>query len=285
MKPQLHAIALALSLTLAVAPAFAQDTASISQSGSNDVASISQVGNQGANDASIVQGASVERSSASINQSNVDNASASIRQGPVESGVALNAAVDQRDSRSVTARISQDGLFHQASVLQAGSGHSEVSISQLGNIRGEGNATVTVLDSENTSVVIATAGIAEAVINQSNVFNGSIELDTASILTSARINQHDASNVTARVGQTGLAEANIEQTGDGGAVITEQAGDVHLLNVVQDGGIGGAGPGSLVSITQDGAGHTATVTQVGRGFTATILQAGSGNTTTINQHY
>lgn len=49
MKPTLHAIALAFSLTLAASPVLAQDTASITQNGGDNVASISQAGNHGAN--------------------------------------------------------------------------------------------------------------------------------------------------------------------------------------------------------------------------------------------
>lgn len=279
MKPKLHAAALALSLTFAFVAAHAQDTASITQHGGS-VAAIDQRGNQGANIATIEQEG---ENTASISQSNVRDATASISQS---FSATSNASIDQHDSSAVSAIITQQGPDMKATVVQAGSNQSDVRITQDEILRGGSEASVTVQDSVSTSVLIEQGSGSRVEAIQSNVVNGRIEVAAGIILPSARIYQHDASNVAATVYQAGDVDAQIEQTGDGGTVFVSQNGSALQANVMQDGGIAGPGAGSLVSITQEASLQTADVTQVGRGFTATVTQTmGDGNTATINQHF
>lgn len=280
MKPKLHATALALSLAFAFFPVHAQDTASITQHGGS-VAAIAQSGNQGVNNASIEQSG---EATATISQSNVRDAVASISQ--TEAWSPVDASIDQHDSNAVSATITQAGPDMKASVVQTGSDQSAVTISQNEVMRGGSQASVTVRDSISTSVLIEQGNFSTVEATQSNVVNGSIVVSAGIVGPLARINQHDASNVAATVYQAGGADAEVEQTGDGGTVFVSQNGGFLVANVMQDGGMPGAGPGSLVSITQTGDLQTADVTQVGRGFTAAIVQDGAeGNAATINQHF
>jgi hypothetical protein len=261
MKPKLYALALAAGLACALAPAFAQDTSTITQLGTNGIAKIDQVGNFGTNDATITQN-SGDANMATIRQTGLGSstiptsADATIIQGGGNTNFGF---IDQHDSGRVSADIVQDGGNNQSTIVQANSDRAAIS---------------------NTQTGLSNA----AMFTQSNVFEGGISYDQTGDGNLVTVIQHDGGFLTANGTQTGTGNnAYIDQTGTRAIVETRQEGIANRLTVAQE---GGGGDNSNISITQTTNFNVANVTQVGSGFTATVVQnVGDGNTATINQHF
>lgn len=261
MKPQLYAIALAAGLGCAVAPAFSQDTSTITQLGTNGTAQIEQIGNFGTNAATIAQN-SGDANTAGISQTGLGSstiptsADATITQG---GGNAKFASIDQHDSGRVSANIVQDGDSDQSMIIQVNSDRVAISNTQTGinNV---------------------------ASLTQWNLYEGGISFDQAGDGNLATVMQHDGAYLTANGTQAGTGNiAYIDQAGTRAVVETRQEGYANRLTVAQE---GGGGDFSNISITQTSNLNVANVTQAGSGFTATVVQnVGDGNTATINQHF
>lgn len=256
-----RAVALAVCLACCAAPAFATDTATIQQSGTNGSATINQVGNTGNADSVITQSGG-DGNVASIDQS-----------GIVQSDLAAIA----------TARIEQAGSGNSALIRQNGSDMQDAFISQTGE--------------RNRATLTAHAGRAPADIVQAGNDNGAdLTFDTSRSGLGvaqtgngnyARLSEHDGAFFTVLATMNGNGNsAYIDVTGVGCIAQTLQSGDYNELHVTQDNNGFLAGTDNTATITQSTSFNFASITQVGSSLTATIVQdTGNHNTATINQHF
>jgi hypothetical protein len=258
MKQYLHALALALGLSSAAIPAFAQDSATITQSGTASNALITQFINLGINEASITQGVGTGND-ARITQSNLGttlfttNAFADISQ----TGDRNRADMSQASSGRVSARIEQTGDDNYSAADQFNSDRSALTTTQSGN--------------NNRAVVTQVNLVEEGGVFVEQIGNGNL----------ANILQHDGGFLRSDVRQHGDANtATVDQTGTFGEIDALQSGTNNMLRVTQ---VNGGVMPNAVSVTQNGTAHVADVSQMGNGFTATVNQSGTANTATVNQ--
>jgi hypothetical protein len=258
MKLNLHALTLALGLSLAAIPAFAQETATITQSGTASNALITQLSNLGINEASITQGVGTGND-ARITQTRLGttlfttNAFADISQ----TGDRNRADMVQESSGRVSARIDQTGDDNQSVVNQFNSDRSALATAQSGS-------------NNRTNVS-----------QQNLVEEGGLFVEQIGTGNLANILQHDGGFLRSDVRQHGdVNTATVDQTGVFGEIDALQSGSNNLLRVTQ---VNGGVMPNAVSITQNGTAHVADVSQSGNGFTATINQSGTANTATVNQ--
>lgn len=262
MKAKLLVLAVAAGLSCAAVPAFATDTATIHQTGTNGSATVNQTGNTGEN-------------------------TATIDQGP---GDANNASIDQRDivaSAGVpgsTAALSQTGNNNVGSIhtFRDGPGLVAGKVTQNGDFLA---AFVTINDSANATTVVDQTGSSNlsASGQLDGVRNASIQVTQRNTYNSAFIGQLSGSDQSANVLMTGNGNvAVLEQSGIALDARTEQSGDNNTLNITQM----GTGLLDSASITQVTSFNAANITQVGSGLNASIVQdTGNGNSAAINQHF
>lgn len=261
MRSELRAIALAVCLAYCAGPAFATDTATIQQSGSNGSATINQVGNTGNADSVITQSGG-DGNAALIDQS----------------------GIEQSDLAAIArARIDQVGSGNSARISQSGSDLQDASISQSGN--------------RNRATLDAQAGRAVAGIVQAGDDNGAdltfhtsrsgLSVSQSGNNNYARLSEHDGGFFTVQATMNGNGNAAyIDVTGVGCIAETLQSGDFNELHVTQDNNGFLAGSDNTVNITQSTSFNLANVTQIGSGLTATIVQnTGNHNVANINQHF
>lgn len=261
MKPTLLVIALSAGLSWATVPAFATDTATIHQSGTNGSAGVNQTGNTGEN-------------------------AATINQGP---GDANSAFIDQRDTAvsagdpGATATLNQAGNNNLANInmFRNGPGPTDAALTQ----NGDGHtAFLTINDSARVSTTVDQSGNGNsASAGQLAVQDGSITVTQQSAGNAAYVGQHDGSLMAATVSMTGNNNiAVLDQSGTMVVAYTSQTGDDNSLSITQ------VGTGALdsASIVQATNGNTADISQNGSGFTASIVQdTGDNNSASINQHF
>jgi hypothetical protein len=259
MKHHLHALAFVLGLSYAAIPAFAQDTATIDQTGTASTANILQSFNFGTNDARITQGLG-SGNNAQISQTSLGDPSGIIPTSAsadiTQTGDNNRAKITQDHDGRVAASISQDGMGNDSVVSQFNSDRSALTSLQTGN----GNS---------------------ATIQQNNlVEEGGVFLEQIGNDNTADIMQRDGGFLRADVRQHGdLNNARVDQSGTRGEVDIVQTGMGNMARVSQvNGGITNA-----ASITQNGTGHMADVSQIGNGFTSTISQSGSNNIASVTQ--
>lgn len=162
MKHVSSLIACACSLAFAAAPAFAQDSASISQGGAGNHAMIEQIGTAGNNQASVHQGEGWYGSSgnsAQLVQYSVDNSRIDVMQSGfnnqyqvlqhdgsnLQASINVNAGMyGQSGGDGNSVQIHQSGWEAWASVEQGGSYSSRADIMQHG---GEGPNRVDIMQS------------------------------------------------------------------------------------------------------------------------------------------
>jgi hypothetical protein len=261
MKAYLPAMTLALGIACAAVPAFAQDTATIVQSGTSSAALITQVGNFGVNDAAIRQGVGTANN-AQITQTNLGTP-------------AFNT--------NAFARIEQDGNRNTANLTETVSGNVAGTILQQGD---DNRALGTVENSDRTAFTIDQNGfgnqgvaVQARIVEQGGVFVQQIGDNNV-----ADVSQHDGGFLRTDLRQIGnVNTAHVDQSGDVGSIDVTQNGDSGMVMVTQ---VNMGLAENTVSITQGGTNNVATVTQVGNGFTASITQGpGSFNSATINQSF
>jgi hypothetical protein len=260
MKHHLYALALALGLSYAAIPAFAQDTATIVQTGTTSAADITQSFNFGTNDARITQGLG-NGNNAQISQTSLGDPSGIIPTNAfaeiTQTGDNNRAKIAQDHDGRVSASISQDGVVNESVVSQFNSDRSALTSLQTG--------------SRNAAAIRQ-----DNLVEEGGVFLEQIGNDNA-----ADIMQRDGGFLRADVRQNGdLNNARVDQSGTRGEIDIVQAGTGNLARVSQ---VNGGMLTNATSITQNGTGHIADVSQMGNGFTSTISQSGSNNIASVNQ--
>lgn len=265
MKLTLLSIAIAACLGSACVPALAQDTASITQLGTNGVAAINQAGNLGANQATIVQN-SGDGNHATINQTALGTDPGAPPGGSTatitQAGNMNAATIDQHGSNRSSATVSQDGDRNQVGISQVATDQGLVDSTQRG--------------SDNSALIKETG-----VVNDAGIFAAGVRLQQLGNGNDARIVKHDSNALATFVTQSGdMNTARIDQTGFNGEAETLQVGNRNTLQLRQDsGGFVNAG------IMQLGDGNMAHADQarVSSAFLS-VQQTGNGNGANVNQH-
>jgi len=256
MKQTLQDLALSVVMMTAAAHSFAQETATVTQSGHSNVASIDRNGGASA-DAEVAQYGDGNR--AAVTQLHADSGTPSVF---VRQGGNLN-----------TASIDQDGDAGAATALQAGD-RNQLAMTQ-------GSAS-------SASLGVTQIGLEDgARVNQFNVVGANLYLEQHNgIGNVAAISQHDGSGLSVFSIQGGNYHlATIDQAGTNADLYTDQEGSQNTLAVRQDLLLQERPMAYSNTIQQSGSLNAATLTQVGRDFSAAIRQSAAGNTATINQHY
>lgn len=258
MRCELRVIALAVFLAYCAAPAYAADTATIQQTGSNGNATINQIGNEGNADSVITQGGG-DGNAVVINQS-----------GIVQTDFAGVARV----------WVEQVGSGNSAQLNQSGTDLQDAAIYQTGN---DNRATVTTFAGRAGVGVIQTGNGNGADVTFDTSRSGLEVLQTGNN-NYARVSEHDGGFFSVRAAMNGNGNsAYIDVTGTWGDVQTLQNGDYNELRVTQD---NNGFESNIANITQSTSFNFASIAQVGAGMTATIVQdTGNHNSASINQHF
>jgi trimeric autotransporter adhesin len=245
MKRTLSAVTLSIVLAYAAAPAFAADSASITQEGSSSLATINQFTNIGTTTAEIVQG-----------------------QVPNGGGNNETASVLQSNTNGAKALVYQWGDANSSAIVQTNS--TDV---QVNNVQNWGNSNVTTTYQDNVNVGRISVG------QNGNSNSAYINQHSGSNLT-AKVNpdeygQHGSNNSVV-MDQTGLDALAVVEQGPGSynqaTIVQVGLGGMNSADITQGGSY------SVAYVSQVGSNFTANVVQ----NLATPL--GTGNTASIFQH-
>jgi hypothetical protein len=289
MKQRIHTIL--LTSGLALAPAFAQDSAPIAQAGAS-AATIRQDGG-GSNQASISQSAlgagaagTPGAAAATISQSGNFNAASIDQHG----GAAAEARVTQQGERN-RATITQEGA-DRAPVMADQSGADNVAIFNQSAAAGSNGMTVQQFGNGNFASFGAHGpNSATAWARQGGDFN-TVYIDQAGELSQSSVLQAGSRNrvqVTLDAGR--LSNFYAEQVGSGDAVRASQSHVVgSAVSLSQHDGDGNTtqiqqhdGSGLEVSSYQVGNDHVADIDQTGENVSTFTNQMGAGNTLAVRQ--
>ncbi len=261
MRCEVRAIALAACLVCCAASAFAAETATIQQTGSNGNATINQMENAG-NVESVIAQSGGSGNAAVITQL---------------------AIIDTDMAAAAQASIAQHGSGNSALLSQSGTDMQGASISQTGN--------------DNRATLTAFSGRASVGIIQSGNANGAdVTFDTSrsglAVLQSgnnnyARVSEHNGAFFEVSASMNGNSNsAYIDVSGGWGIVTANQTGDHNELHITQNTQDAMGFENNTATITQATSFNFASIAQVGAGMTATIVQdTGNHNTASINQHF